>query len=180
MGSTGSTENKEETTVKKEENTNEVVYHQDGMKVINIHGETVLISLAATAIMIFFLLALYKFMQRRGCWKKRKTPEPACPECQTRGMPMTSLRVAAPTTTSPRRVTMTTEGPPEKWSSSWFPSGWPALRTPSMPPRYSKEYRKEREMEDQRRQHEPSQQEIKEQEKTMGHPGDWDGIQKEP
>ena len=112
MGSTGSKENKEETTVKKEDNTNEVVYHQDGMKVINIHGETVLISLAATAIMIFFLLALYKFMQRRGCWKKRKTPE--------------------------------------------------------------------RETEDQRRQHEPSQQEIKEQEKNMGHPGDWDGIQKEP
>ena len=54
MGSTGSTENKEETTVKKEDNTNEVVYHQDGMKVINIHGETVLISLAATAIIIFF------------------------------------------------------------------------------------------------------------------------------
>ena len=46
MGSAPSTENKEENTVTKEENTNEVVYHQDGMKVINIHGETVLISLA--------------------------------------------------------------------------------------------------------------------------------------
>ena len=90
-------------------------------------------------------------------------------------MPMTNLQVAAPTTSSPRRVTMTTEGPPEKWSSSWFPSGWPALRTPSMPPRYSKEYRKERDTE--RKQHEPNQQEVKEQEEDTGHPGDWDGIQ---
>ena len=175
MGSAPSTENKEENTVTKEENTNEVVYHQDGMKVINIHGETVLISLAATVIMIFFLLALYKFMQRRGCWKKRKIPEPTCPECLTNRMPMTNLRVAAQTTSSPRRVTMTTEGPPEKWSSSWFPSGWPALRTPSLPPRYSKEYRKERE--DLRRQHEPDQQESKEQEGSMRNPEDWDGIQ---
>ena len=181
MGASPSNEeNKEETTITKEDNKNEVVYNQKGMKVINIHGETVMISLAATVIMIFFLLALYKFMERRGCWKKRRTPAPECPDCQTTNMPMTNLRVAAPTTSSPRRVMMTAEGPPEKWSSSWFPSGWPALRTPSMPPRYSKEYRKERETEDQRRQHEPSQQEIKEQEQNTGHPGDWDGIQKEP
>ena len=64
MGSAPSTENKEENTITKEENKNEVVYQQEGMKVINIHGETVMISLAATVIMIFFLLALYKFMER--------------------------------------------------------------------------------------------------------------------
>ena len=57
---------------------------------------------------------------------------------------MTDMRVVAPTATSPRMV-IPTENTLEKWSNSWFPSNWPPLRTPSLPPRYCKEYRKERE-----------------------------------
>ena len=182
MGSAPSTENKEENTVTKEENKNEVIYQQEGMKVINIHGETVMISLAATTIMIFFLLALYKFMERRSCWKKRRTPEPVCPECQTSNIPMTSmknLQVAAPTVTSLRTVMMTTQGLPEKWPSSWFPSNWPPLRTPSLPPKYSREYRKEREEgRSMRKQEESAPPVEKEQERDNGEPvgRNWDGA----
>ena len=65
-------ENKEETTVTKEENKNEVVYNQSGMKVFNVHGETLAISLIGTIAMIFVLVGIYKFVQRRGWWKKKR------------------------------------------------------------------------------------------------------------
>ena len=85
MGSGGSTENKEEHANTEAENKNEVVYDQKGMQVINLHGETVLISLAATTITILLILALYKWMERKGCWRKRPTGTPLCQECQTGG-----------------------------------------------------------------------------------------------
>ena len=150
MGSAPSTENKEEHASTAAENKNEVIYDQKGMQVINLHGETILISLAATTITILFLLALYKWMERRGCWKRTTwkstaTPAPLCPECRTTNFPMAemqNLRVSAPSATSPRTIAMTTQSPPEKWSNSWYPSNWRPLATPVLPPKYSKEYKR--------------------------------------
>ena len=171
-------ENKEETTVTKEENKNEVVYNQYGMKVFNVHGETLAISLVGTIAMIFVLVGIYKFVQRRGWWKKKRPQE--CPSCKN-AIPMSALpnmRVVAPTATSPRMV-MPTENALEKWSNPWLPSNWPPLRTPSLPPRYCKEYKQEREEGKQRkRDTEPCPRKTsaeKEEDMEKAPEKDWDG-----
>ena len=38
---------------------------------------------------------------------------------------------------------MTTQSPPEKWSNKWYPSNWRPLATPVLPPKYSKEYKRQ-------------------------------------
>ena len=72
MGGSGSTEQKKEEASTAAENTNKVNYSQDSrvMEQVNFHPGTLGVCLSMAAMLIIILLVAYKWINRRGCFKR--------------------------------------------------------------------------------------------------------------